>query len=113
VTRPAWGCVTHEHHLRTLCEGGLQTTVRTPIKPSSHRSDRQRFDADIPIGEFVDQDLVVVKITPDIHWSVIGNAAYIAAHGRPIKPEDGMTSGYTKISRPLLGEHFLQRGEHC
>jgi DNA-binding transcriptional LysR family regulator len=48
----------------------------------------KRFDAGIRIGEFVDQDMVAVKITPDIHWSVIGSAAYFAVHGRPKRPED-------------------------
>ena len=47
-----------------------------------------RFDAGIRVGEFVDQDMVAVKITPDIHWSVIGSPAYFALHGRPNRPED-------------------------
>ena len=46
------------------------------------------FDAGIRVGEFVDQDMVAVKITPDIQWCVIGNPSYFASHGRPIRPED-------------------------
>jgi DNA-binding transcriptional LysR family regulator len=48
----------------------------------------RRFDAGIRVGEFVEQDMVAVKITPDIHWSVIGSPAYFAVHGRPKRPED-------------------------
>ena len=37
------------------------------------------------MGEFI--DLVAIKITPDIHWSVIGSPGYFANHGRPSRPE--------------------------
>jgi DNA-binding transcriptional LysR family regulator len=47
-----------------------------------------RFDAGIRIGEFIERDMVAVKITPDFRWSVLGTPSYFAARGRPRVPED-------------------------
>jgi DNA-binding transcriptional LysR family regulator len=47
-----------------------------------------RFDAGIRIGEFIERDMVAVRITPDFRWSVVGSPAYFAARGRPRVPED-------------------------
>jgi DNA-binding transcriptional LysR family regulator len=46
------------------------------------------FDAGIAIGEFVALDMISVKLTPDIAWSVVGASGYLAERGRPDKPED-------------------------
>jgi DNA-binding transcriptional LysR family regulator len=47
-----------------------------------------RFDAGIRIGEFIERDMVAVRITPDFRWSVLGAPSYFATHGRPRLPED-------------------------
>jgi DNA-binding transcriptional LysR family regulator len=47
-----------------------------------------RFDAGIRIGEFIERDMVAVRITPDFRWSVLGAPSYFAAHGWPRVPED-------------------------
>lgn len=46
------------------------------------------FDAGIRIGEYIDADMVAVRLTPDITWSVLGAPAYFAAKGRPATPEE-------------------------
>jgi DNA-binding transcriptional LysR family regulator len=48
------------------------------------------FDAGVRIGEFVERDMVAVRLTPDITWSVLGAPAYFATHGRPARPEELM-----------------------
>jgi len=48
----------------------------------------ERFDAGIRIGEFVERDMIAVRVTQDIRWSVLGSPAYFALHGRPATPED-------------------------
>jgi DNA-binding transcriptional LysR family regulator len=47
-----------------------------------------RFDAGIRLGEFVERDMIAVRVTPDVQWSVLGSPAYFARRGRPETPED-------------------------
>lgn len=46
------------------------------------------FDAAIRIGEFIDRDMVAVRVTPPFDWVVLGAPSYFAARGRPQQPED-------------------------
>lgn len=46
------------------------------------------FDAGIRVGEAVERDMVAVRMTPDIAWSVVGAPAYFAARGRPQAPAE-------------------------
>ncbi len=46
------------------------------------------FDAGIRIGEFIDQDMLTVRVTPPFTWGVAAAPAYYAAHGKPARPED-------------------------
>lgn len=46
------------------------------------------YDAGIRLGETVEKDMVAVKLTPELRWSVVGSPAYFARAGRPQKPED-------------------------
>jgi DNA-binding transcriptional LysR family regulator len=46
------------------------------------------LDAGIRIGEQVERDMIAVRLTPDLRWSVLGSPAYFAARGRPRTPEE-------------------------
>jgi DNA-binding transcriptional LysR family regulator len=46
------------------------------------------FDAGIRLGEAVEKDMVAVRVTPEIRWSVVGSPGYFARAGLPRKPED-------------------------
>ncbi len=46
------------------------------------------LDAGIRIGESVERDMIAVRLTPDLRWSVLGAPAYFAARGRPRTPEE-------------------------
>lgn len=46
------------------------------------------YDAGIRIGEYIERDMVAVRLTRDIAWSVVGSPAYLDARGRPERPED-------------------------
>ncbi|NWB64156.1 LysR substrate-binding domain-containing protein, partial [Pseudomonas sp. F1002] len=41
------------------------------------------FDAGIRLGESIDKDMVAVRLTPDLNWSVVGSPAYFAKAGKP------------------------------
>jgi DNA-binding transcriptional LysR family regulator len=47
-----------------------------------------RFDAGIRIGEFIERDMVAVRLTPDFRWLVVGAPGYFATYGRPKSPQD-------------------------
>jgi len=46
------------------------------------------YDAGIRIGEMVERDMVAVRLTRDIVWSVVASPAYLTARGTPQQPED-------------------------
>ena len=46
------------------------------------------FDVGIRLGHQVAQDMVAVRLTEDLHWSVVAAPAYLARAGRPNIPED-------------------------
>ncbi len=48
----------------------------------------ESFDAGIRIGNFIERDMVAVRLTPDFQWRVLGSPAYFAARGRPHRPQD-------------------------
>ncbi|MBX4969313.1 DNA-binding transcriptional LysR family regulator [Rhizobium binae] len=46
------------------------------------------FDAGIRIGEAIEKDMIAMRLTSDITWTVVGSPDYFARHGRPATPED-------------------------
>jgi DNA-binding transcriptional LysR family regulator len=50
-----------------------------------------RFDAGIRFGDQVAQDMIAVRITPDLRMAVVATPDYVAAHGRPKTPQELIT----------------------
>lgn len=46
------------------------------------------FDAAIRIGEVIDQDLIAVKLGPDLRQTAVASPDYLARHGTPAHPRD-------------------------
>ncbi len=46
------------------------------------------FDAGIQFGEFIAQDMVAVRVSPDLRPAIVGSPAYFAAHPKPVSPRD-------------------------
>jgi DNA-binding transcriptional LysR family regulator len=46
------------------------------------------YDAGIRIGEFIDRDMIAVRVSPPFNWMILGAPSYFAAKGRPRVPED-------------------------
>jgi DNA-binding transcriptional LysR family regulator len=47
-----------------------------------------RLDAGIRIGEFIERDMIAVRLTSDFRWVVLGTPAYFAQRGRPRTPQE-------------------------
>jgi DNA-binding transcriptional LysR family regulator len=63
-------------------------TVEIDVNDASVDLIAEGFDAGIRIGDFIERDMVAVRITPEFRWVVVGAPAYFAAHGRPRTPQD-------------------------
>lgn len=46
------------------------------------------FDAGIQIGEFIQKDMVAVRVSPDLRLALVGTPAYFAEHKPPRTPQD-------------------------
>jgi DNA-binding transcriptional LysR family regulator len=46
------------------------------------------FDAGIQFGEYIAQDMVTVRMSPDLRPAVVGAPAYFESHAKPISPRD-------------------------
>lgn len=46
------------------------------------------FDAGIRYGGTVPEDMIAVRLSPDIRWMAAASPAYLAAFGAPTRPED-------------------------
>jgi DNA-binding transcriptional LysR family regulator len=63
-------------------------TIEMDVNDASVDLNVGQFDAGIRIGEFIERDMVAVRLTPDFRWLVVGAPAYFAVHGRPRSPQD-------------------------
>lgn len=50
-----------------------------------------RYDIGVRHGDQVDQDMVAVRISPDVPMTIVAHPDYLAAHGRPSTPQDLLT----------------------
>jgi DNA-binding transcriptional LysR family regulator len=61
------------------------------------------FDAGIAIGEFVALDMIAVRLTSDIIWSVVGSPDYLSRRGRPETLEDLRQHECIRFRLPTTG----------
>ncbi len=62
-----------------------------------------RHDAGIRLGEFLQKDMVAVRIGPDLATAVVASPAYLAAHPAPRTPHDLTAHACIQYRRPSLG----------
>jgi DNA-binding transcriptional LysR family regulator len=46
------------------------------------------FDAGIQLGEFVERDMIAVRVSPDQRAAIVGSPEYFAIHPTPLSPRD-------------------------
>ena len=47
-----------------------------------------RFDAGIDLGEFIQRDMIAVRVSPDQRAAIVASPAYFKTHPKPRKPQD-------------------------
>ena len=63
------------------------------------------FDAAIHFGEFIAQDMVAVRVSPDIRHAIVGAPSYFASHAPPTSPRDLLSHRCIKLP-PSWGERL-------
>ena len=48
----------------------------------------EQFDAGIRMGEYIQRDMVAVRLTEDFRYVVVGSPGYFETRGRPSSPKD-------------------------
>jgi DNA-binding transcriptional LysR family regulator len=46
------------------------------------------YDAGVQLGEFIQRDMVAVRVTPEMRLAVVGSPAYFKSHEAPRTPQD-------------------------
>lgn len=67
------------------------------------------FDLGIRLGEYIEGDMVAVRIPRPMRWQVVGTRGYFERHGRPEVPKDIMA--HSCIRRRLPGQDQRYRWE--
>jgi DNA-binding transcriptional LysR family regulator len=47
-----------------------------------------RYDAGIVAGDYIDRDMVAVRVTPDLRFAIVGSPRYFKSHRIPKSPGD-------------------------
>ncbi|NKB84030.1 LysR family transcriptional regulator [Brucella grignonensis] len=63
----------------------------------------ERFDAGVRLGETVAQDMIAVRIGPDMRMAAAASPAYLAAHGSPQTPRDLNRHNCINLRFPTYG----------
>lgn len=63
----------------------------------------KRYDAGIRIGEFIERDMVAVRLSPDFRWIVVGAPGYFARRGKPQAPRDLLKHECIRYRFPTSG----------
>jgi DNA-binding transcriptional LysR family regulator len=63
-------------------------TVDLDVNDASVDLTVQQFDAGIRMGEYVERDMVAVRLTPDFRSVVVGSPGYFSTRGRPSSPKE-------------------------
>lgn len=86
-----------------------KVAVEVAVEDSAVDLPGRGFDAGIRIGEYIAKDMVAVRLTRDIAWSVVGSPDYLAARGTPQRPED--LTDHEAIRYRFPGSGVLYRWE--
>ena len=67
----------------------------------------ERFDAGVRLGEQVAQDMIAVRMAPDMQMAVVGSPAYFARISPPVVPQDLMQHRCINLRLPTSGGLYV------
>jgi DNA-binding transcriptional LysR family regulator len=66
-----------------------------------------RFDAGIRLGETIAQDMIAVRIGPDLRMAAVASPAYFATHEPPARPQDLSKHNCINLRFPTFGGLYV------
>src|SRR3954452_10723700 len=66
----------------------------------------ERFDAGVRVGEFVEKDMIAVRIGPEMRQAIVGTPDYFKKHPVPKHPEDLTGHRCINLRRVTRGGYF-------
>jgi len=92
-----------------------ELSVELDVNDESVELAAGRYDAGIRIGEWVDRDMVAVKLTSSFQWMVVGAPAYFKHRSRPKHPRNLLEHECIRYRLPTAGAvfrwEFVESGE--
>ncbi len=92
-----------------------EISVELDVNDAAMNLASHRYDAGIRIGEWVERDMVAVKLTPGFQWMVVAATDYLARHGRPRRPRDLLQHECIRYRFPTAASvfrwEFVEAGE--
>jgi DNA-binding transcriptional LysR family regulator len=71
------------------------------------------YDAGVRLGEYLEADMIAVRLSPPFRFHVYGSPAYFRAHGRPERPADLEDHRCIRFRRPSGSQYrweFVEDG---
>ncbi|HEY3795689.1 MAG TPA: LysR family transcriptional regulator [Bradyrhizobium sp.] len=92
-----------------------EISVELDVNDASVDLASNRYDAGIRIGEWVERDMVAVKLTAGFRWIVVGAPDYLERCGRPQHPKDLLRHECVRYRFPTAASiyrwEFVEAGE--
>ncbi|MBL9055379.1 MAG: LysR family transcriptional regulator [Rhodobacteraceae bacterium] len=64
------------------------------------------FDLGIRLGEYIEDDMVAMRIPLPVHWRIVGSRSYLDRFGRPEVPKDVMAHRCIRRRWPGQDQHY-------
>lgn len=64
------------------------------------------YDAGVRIGEYIDRDMIAIRVSQPFKWLVFGAPSYLQRRGRPRLPEDLSRHECLRYRRPEIGDIY-------
>jgi len=68
---------------------------------------QEKFDAGVRIGESIEQDMIAMRIGPDLRMAVVGSPAYFHDHPQPRTPHDLTAHRSVNLRLPSSGGLYV------
>jgi DNA-binding transcriptional LysR family regulator len=92
-----------------------EVSVELDINDASTDLAKQRYDAGIRIGEWLERDMIALKLTASFRWIVVAAPDYLNRYGRPRHPKDLVRHECIRYRFPTAGSvfrwEFVEAGE--
>jgi DNA-binding transcriptional LysR family regulator len=66
----------------------------------------ERFDAGVRVGEYVERDMIAVRIGPEMRQAIVATPGYFKIHPMPKRPEDLTGHRCINLRRVTRGGNF-------